>query len=327
MGCGKARTVAQYRCFRNTDPPKLVEVWNESLTGRGSIRLRHSTPLEHYVFAKPYFDPAGLILAEEDGTCLGFVHAGFGANETESAPAPVTGVTCLLGVRPSHRNRGIGSELLNRSEAYLRGRGARALFAGPTRPCNPFYLGLYGGSDQPGFLLSDSAAEPFFTHRGYGPHQTTLVFQRRLDRPVNVVDGRFHGLRTRYDLRFGPRKDVGSWWQEASLGLIEPFDFVLVDRLTDRVSARASVWEMEGFSWRWNQPSCGITEVLIPPELRRHGLAKFLVTNVLRYLQEQFFSTVEVQARTENEAAIKLFQGLGFEQVDTGRSYRRAVEA
>jgi ribosomal protein S18 acetylase RimI-like enzyme len=296
--------VAQYRGFRNTDPPRLVEVWNEAFTGRGSIRLRNSSPLEQYVFAKPYFDPAGLILAEEDGACVGFVHAGFGANETGTAPAPACGVTCILGVRPSHRRRGIGSELLHRSEAYLRDRGAQALYAGPIRPRDPFYLGLYGGSDVPGYLTSDTAAEPFFTRHGYRPYQKCLVFQRRLDKPVNVVDGRFPVVRNRYDLQLGPRKEVGSWWQEASLGLIEPFDFVLAEKLTGRVAAQASVWEMEGFSWRWNQPSCGLSEISVRSDLLRQGLAKFLLTSVVRYLQEQFFGLVEIHVREENEPAL-----------------------
>jgi ribosomal protein S18 acetylase RimI-like enzyme len=316
--------VAQYRSFRNIDSPRLVEIWNEAFSGRGAIRLRHSSPLENYVFSKPYFDPAGLLIAEDEGACVGFVHAGFGANETETAPALASGVTCLLGVRPSHRRRGIGSELLRLSEAYLHRKGAQTLFAGPMRPCNPFYLGLYGGSDQPGFLASDAMAGPFLTRHGYRPYQTCVVFQRRLDRPVNVVDGRFPGLRNRFELRLGPRKGVGTWWQEASLGLIEPFDFVLADKATGAVAGQASVWEMEGFSWRWNQPSCGICDLAVRADLRRQGIAKFLLSNVLRYLQEQFFSIVEVQGREENEPAVRLFRGLGFESVDTGMAYRKA---
>src|SRR5262249_37521350 len=132
-----------------------MAVWNEALTGRGAVRMRNSSPLERHAFAKPYFDPDGLIVAEEDGACVGFAHAGFGANGVESGLDPSAGVICLVAVRASHRRRGIGSELLGRCEAYLRARGATALFAGPLRPADPFYLGMYGGSDLPGFLASD----------------------------------------------------------------------------------------------------------------------------------------------------------------------------
>jgi ribosomal protein S18 acetylase RimI-like enzyme len=315
--------VIEYRGFRNTDPPTLVEIWNEAFSGRGAVRLRHSTPLEHHVFAKPYFDPAGLILAVEDNVGIGFVHAGFSANQTETGLSTAAGVTCILGVRPSRRGQGIGSELLRRSEDYLRGRGAVTLYAGPVRPTDPFYLGLYGGSEAAGFLASDPAAEPFFTQRDYRVCRSSLVFQRRLERPVNVVDGRFPAHRARFDLRILPRKGAGTWWQEATLGLVEPFEFRLEEKPTGKVAAQAAVWEMEGFSWRWNQPSVGLTDLVVSPELRRQGVGKFLLTLVLRYLQEQFFGIVELHVPQENEAAVKLVRSTGFEQVDIGQLFVR----
>src|SRR5205085_1341627 len=143
------------------------------------------------VFAKPYFDPEGLILAVEDKARVGFVHAGFGPNQKETALSYASGVICLLGVRPSHRDKGIGSELLDRGVAYLRGKGARTIYAGQLRPLTPFYLGLYGGSDLPGFLASDEAAAPFLEYAGYRASATCLVLQRRLDQALNVVDVRF----------------------------------------------------------------------------------------------------------------------------------------
>jgi ribosomal protein S18 acetylase RimI-like enzyme len=313
--------VAHYRSFRNDDAPALAEIWNEAFAGRGAVRLRTSSPLERYVFAKPYFDPDGLILAEESGLRVGFAHAGFGANAAETALSYADGVTCLVGVRPAFQRRGIGTELLHRCEAYLRGRGAQTLHAGPLRPLDPFYLGLYGGSELPGFLASDPAAEPFLKRHGYQVSQTCLVLQRPLDQPLKVADARFAAHRRRFDVRVGPRKGVGSWWQECVLGLIEPLDFVLEEKPGATVAGRAVVWEMEGFSWRWNQPAVGILELEVRPDLRRQGLGKFLVAHILRYLQDQFFGLVEVQVREGQEAPLHLYQGLGFEQVDTGRSY------
>jgi ribosomal protein S18 acetylase RimI-like enzyme len=319
--------VVNYRSFRNTDPPLLVDIWNDAMNGRGAVHLRHSTPLEHHVFAKPYFDPSGLIVAEEDGLGLGFVHAGFGANDTETAPSISSGVTCMLLVRPAQRRRRIGSELLRRSEDYLRSRGANTLYAGPVRPFNPFYLGLYGGSELPGFLASDPMADPFFTHHGYQVFQTSLVLQRPLNRPTNVVDGRFGAFRNRFDLRITPRHESGTWWQEASLGLVEPFDFRLEEKKGGELAAQTSVWEMEGFSCRWNHPAVGLTDVTVRPDLRRQGLGKFMLAQILRYLQEQFFGLVEVHVLEQNGSAVRLFRAVGFEQVDLGRAYRKGDSA
>jgi len=315
--------VVQYRSFRNTDPPGLVEIWNDSYTGRGAARLRHSSLLERHAFAKPYFDPAGLIVAEEDGRLLGFVHAAFGPNQRETVVSKGNGIICALAVRESLRHRGIGSELLNRGEAYLKERGAQALSAGMMRPLTPFYFGIYGGADLPGILDSDQAAGPFLQKRGYRPYDTTVILQRQLEQPVNVVDGRFANLRRRFDVRILPRIAVGTWWQECVLGLIEPVEFRLEEKLTGKPIARATAWEMEAFSCTWNQPSVGLLDVQVRDDLRRQGLGKFLMAQVLRYLQDQYFGLTEIHTLDQNTSAIGLFKSVGFEQVDVGRMYQK----
>ena len=49
-----------FRRFRNTDPPALADVWNESHTARGAYPLRTPSLLERWVLSKSYFDPDGL---------------------------------------------------------------------------------------------------------------------------------------------------------------------------------------------------------------------------------------------------------------------------
>jgi ribosomal protein S18 acetylase RimI-like enzyme len=314
--------VVQYRTFLNTDPPGLAEVWNEAFTGRGAAQLRNSAPLERHAFAKPYFDPKGLFVALEDDVRIGFAHAGFGPNNAETAISHAAGVTCIIGVRPQYRHQGVGSELLNRCEDYLRKGGAQTIYCGAVRPLNPFYFGIYGGSDQPGFLASDEAAAPFLEYNGYRAWDTCLVFQRRLDQPVNVVDGRFSALRRKYSMRVLPRVSIGTWWQECVLGTLEPLEFRLEEAVSNRVVARAEAWEMEGFSWRWGIPAAGITMLQVREDLRRQGIAKFLMAQILRYLQEQYFGIVEIQSMERNQPAVKLIKSCGFEQVDFGRMYK-----
>jgi len=315
--------VVQYRTFRNDDPPRLAQVWNAAFTGRGSVQLRHSSPLEHHVFAKPYFDPAGLILALDGATPVGFAHAGFGPTSDGSQLSTDQGVLCMIGVIPSHRRRGIGSELLRRCEDYLRGRGAVELLAGGMPPLNPFYLGIYGGSDSPGFLLSDAAAEPFLARHGYRAQDVCHVFHCRLSHAYNVVDARFANLRNRFDIRAQARGRPASWWQAAILGPLEMLEFAVEDKTTHEIAGRVSVWEMEGFSHRWNESALGLVDVEVQEGMRRQGLAKYLLSQALRYLRDQYFTLAELQVPESNEAGRRLCQSLGFKQVDTGRMYRK----
>jgi ribosomal protein S18 acetylase RimI-like enzyme len=315
--------VVHYRHFRNDDPPGLVDIWNAAFTGRGAVIMRHSSPLERGAFSKPYFDPAGLIVALEDGNRVGFAHAGFGANETESAISNRVGVTCAIGVIPSHQRRGIGTELLRRAEDYLRGQGAKSICAGAVHPLNPFYFGLYGGSEQPGFLDSDGATARFLEARGYRGGNTALVFQRHLDKPLNVADGRFPGLRRRFRLEAAPWVRAGTWWKECVLGSVEPIEFRMQDAATGQAVARAKIWEMEGFSWRWGLPSVGLLDLFVEENVRRQGLGKLLLLSIMQYLQDQYFGLIEAQTLAGNLATLGLYRCLGFEQVDAGRVYRK----
>jgi ribosomal protein S18 acetylase RimI-like enzyme len=316
--------VIHYRSFRNGDPPGLVDVWNATFTGRGAVRLQGSTWIEYFLFSKPYFDPAGLVLALADGQIVGFTLAGFGPDETESALEPRTGVVCLLGVAPTHRRQGVGSELLRQAEAHLRARGSQDVYAGPMYPLNPFGFGLYGGSQSPGFLDSDAEARPFLERHGYAAEDTCLAFQRPLQKPLDVADGRFAAHRLRYEVHAGPFRGT-TWWQECMLGPVELHEYRLQDKLTGRTAARALIWEMETYAARWNEHAIGITDLFVVPELRRQGLAKFLLVQLLRYLADQFFTVVEVQSRADNDATIGLFRGLGFEQVDAGHIFKKLV--
>src|SRR5262249_27072842 len=160
-----------------------------------------------------------------------------------------------------YRRRGVGTELLRRSEAYLAGRGAATIHAGPMRPNNPFYLGLYGGSDSAGFLVSDADAEPFLLRPGYLRTDGCRVHTRRLDDPVNVTDPRCLAIRRLYELVAQPRRGTASWWQEAVLGPIELLDVLLRDKAGGEVAARAAAWEMLGFCQRWGAPAVGITDL------------------------------------------------------------------
>jgi ribosomal protein S18 acetylase RimI-like enzyme len=315
--------VVAYRSFRNTDPPHLVEIWNESFTSRGIARLRHSSVLERHVFSRPYFDPHGLIVAEENGKPVGFVHSGFGPNQRETLLSRGQGVTAVIAVRPGHQRRGIGSELLRRGEDYLRQRGAQTLFAGLMKPLTPFYFGVYGGSDLAGMLVSEKAAAPFLELHSYRPWQTTLLFQRLLDKPITIADARFSALRRRFDVRIIPRIPLGTWWQECVLGLVEPVEFRLEEKAGAKLAARVLGWEMESFSWSWNVPAVGLIDIAVREDLRRQGLAKFLMTQILRYLQDQYFGLVEIHAPEADRPLVNLYRSVGFEQADAGRIYRK----
>jgi ribosomal protein S18 acetylase RimI-like enzyme len=211
---------------------------------------------------------------------------------------------------------------LRRCEGYLRAAGAAELHAGPLAPRNPFTFGIYGGSGSAGFLDSDTDARPFLERHGYRPEAARVVLQRPLEGPPAVADGRFSEYRQRFEIHAGPRHGL-SWWEESVLGPVELHEFRLVEKGGQRSAARATLWEMEPYNARWGQHAVGLAELETAPELRRQGLAKFLLAQLMLHLHEQFFTLLEAQAPEGDVAALGLFQKLGFQQVDVGRAFRR----
>jgi ribosomal protein S18 acetylase RimI-like enzyme len=315
----------QLRRFRNDDPPRIAEVWNDALTGRGTVPLSSLGFYERCVLSKPYFDPEGLVIAEEGGEAIGFVHAGFGPTADETAVDRTAGVVSSIAVKRKHQRRGVGSQLLAAAENYLRDRGTQSARAGPRWPRCPFYFGLYGGSGMPGFLDSDPAAAPFFRRGFFSPAGETVVLQRLLEVPFPPADPRFAAIRRRFDIRLLPQSSIGTWWQECVFGTVEPVEFRLEEKANGMPAARAVLWEMEGYSGRWGRPAAGLIDVQVRGEVRREGMARFLLTQIMRRLQEEYFGIVEAQAAADNAPALALLAALGFEPVDTGRVFQKEL--
>ncbi|MCZ2340337.1 MAG: GNAT family N-acetyltransferase [Bacteroidales bacterium] len=322
----KGAVVIVYRRFRNTDPPGLLSVWNDTLTGRSAYPLRTPALLERWIFSKPYFEHDALIVAEHSGThqIVGWALAGFGPNADHTALNRELGVVCCVLVSPLYRRQGVGRELLCRAEEFLTERGAQEVVVGAMTPNNPYLFGLYGGTNSPGILASDTLADPFLRALGYAPAESRLVFQRKLDEPLTLADPRFAAVRRRYTPQHLLREaTASSWWIECVWGTLEPSEVRLVDKQTQAVVARAIVWELDGFSWRWGYPSAGIYDVLVRADIRRQGLAKLMLQDIHHILEEQYFGLAELHAPADEPAAQGMARALGFQQVDTGSVYRR----
>ena len=117
-----------YRTFRNADPPVLSSLWRSRAGQPGLLQPVSPDLLEQLVFAKLYFDYAGLVLAYDDGQPVGFAHAGFGPNAAANWICTDVGVTCMVLVRPDCAEAEVAAGLLDRCEDYLRRRGATVFY-------------------------------------------------------------------------------------------------------------------------------------------------------------------------------------------------------
>lgn len=313
----------RYRAFRNDDPPALAEIWRSQPIDRGRLRSMSAALFEQYVLSKPYFDNAGLIVAVDDDRPIGFAHAGFGPAESGERLCTRFGSTCLVMVRTEYRRQGIGSALLGRCEAYLRERGTEVMYGGGIAPFHGFYLGLCGGSELPGVLDSDVAAQRLFQAHGYREVDRVHVLEREIAGYRPPVDRTQLQIRRRSVIEVTIDPPPAHWWEACAWSGLDQNRYELTLRDAAGVAASAHTWSLEPLSSSWGVQAAGIIALDVAASSRRQGIATYLLGDIMRQLAAQGVGLVQVQTMGHNQPALKLYEKLGFQLVNQGAVYRK----
>jgi ribosomal protein S18 acetylase RimI-like enzyme len=313
------------RPFRNGDPPALAGLWNRALPERGVVRPLGPHEFDALVLCRVGFDPEGLIVAEDGGRVVGFAHAGFGPDSPPGPPQRLDrelGTIAMLAVEPGPDEPAVGRGLLAEAEGYLERRGARVIYAGGQTPLDPFYRGVYGGSEWAGILESHDAFRRAATAAGYDPVSTTILLDLDVA-GVEVRDPRAPLLRRLARIEVEEDAAPADWWEATSLGQSSIVRFRLVSKADDAVLARASAWDMAAFGRIDGRARTGVYDLAVEPQHRRKGYGRHLVAEILRKVKDQWGEIVSVQTRSGNEPALGLYRSMGFRAVDSAILYRR----
>lgn len=314
-----------YRHFRNADPPHVVRLWNTSGLGRGAAQSVSCDEFDSLVIAQPYFDPAGVILAvTDDDKVVGYAHAGFGADETKSQLSKKTGVICAVIVDSAYRRQGIGRELVRRAEEYLRQAGAETIFAGGADPRDPFYCGLYGGSEPAGFLESDPNAAPFIQSLQYIPVERHLVFQRRLGPGgPEVMCVRMLNAKRQSRLAAAAAYEPKDWWWSTRIGRLDSMHLGLLPKAGGSLMAKVCVVGLDLYMSSWKVRAIGICDLQVNEPQRRRGYGQLLLDEVCRRVREDMIQLAEAHAVETDSASVAVLKSAGFTQVDAGVVFRK----
>ena len=315
-----------YRKFRNTDPPAIAALWQSREGQPGPYQPVSPDLLEQLVFAKRYFDYAGLILAHDDGRLVGFAHAGFGPNAEETDLSTDCGTTCLMLTAPGPSEAEAAVGLLEQCEHYLRRRGARVLCGGGLDPLCPFYLGLYGGSEMPGILDSDAVVRQAFAARGYQETERAIVLSRTLEGFEALIDRRQMQARRQMLVEVTVDAPTHTWWEATTLGEFDLTRFDLVPRAGGKAVATVVFRGLEPAGTTAFGRAVGLLSLSVDIAYRRRGLALFLVNEAFRQFIRQGVMQVEVQVRESDVIATSIFQKLGFQETGRGGEWRKIVD-
>ena len=312
----------QYRPFLNTDPTLIVDIWRHQPPFRHQFSALTRSILDQHVFAKTYFDRFGLIVAvtESAGETkpLGFVHAGFAPNDELSDLDLTSGIISQLKVVPGEFADEVGQGLLKNAMEYLKRRGATMAHVGSKFPRAPFYLGLYGGSRVPGVMQEDKATINALTEFGFSTDETVLVMERALTGFRTSIDRAQMVLRRQFQIKAIADPIENSWWESCTLGLAERDRFTVSKKQKSECSGGVTFWDIQPLASEWGVTCRGMYDLEVAPELRRKGMATFLVGESLRHLMLQGIGRVQVQVEESDTPSVGVFRKLGFEPVTQG---------
>ncbi len=316
----------RFRSFRNSDPPALVKLWNQAVPGFGCVRPLRVHELDMHAFGTVNFDAAGLIVAEEDDRIMGFVHAGFGPDLPIELTRPFElgrdmGTIAMLVVDPGADSPALVSGLIDAAHSYLRAGGARVLYGGGTFPLNPFYWGLYGGSEGVGVLSSDRRFHSALLERHFEPVATTTLLEADLGVP-EPRDLRTPLIRRQSVVEFIDDAMPSHWWQNLALGDFQLMSARLLLKNDKTCVAQAQVWDMSWFGREDGRTRIGLINVDVPVAHRRKGYGRFLITEIFRRARDNMVNTVAVATSDANQPALALYASLGFQPVDQSTLYR-----
>ncbi|TWT62416.1 GNAT family N-acetyltransferase [Rubinisphaera italica] len=316
----------QIRTFRNFDPPELVRLWNSAHQSRGVAAPISADIFDSTVLAHLYFDPAGMIVAQQGQNLVGFVHVGFCSNETRTALDHTQAVICAIVVDPQHQHEDIGTQLLSAARDYAQTSGATILFAGPSPNRDPFYSGIYGGSRPSGFLASQPSLDGFLLQNGFEAFERHGIFQKDLQNTREPINFRLSTIRRKTELRLIEDEQTDDWWWNVRRARFDMLRFEMLPKnQLEPIVAAITVYGLDFYISNWNHRAVGMLDLFVMEDHRRKGYGQALLVEVGRRLKDEMITLLEIHAPLENEAMVKLIEGAGFTQIDTGIVYRQKL--
>jgi hypothetical protein len=224
----------------------------------------------------------------------------------------------MLMVAHHEQRAHIAEGLLERSEAYLRARGAETVFGGGSTSVAPFYAGLYGGCSVPGILENDRQMVELYRSRGYVETARRLILQRAVVGFRPVMDRQ--QIQLRRSLVVEPVSDPPSrtWWEACTEGQTDRYAYNTRPRNGGEIVATAVYWDMEPLASSWGVHARGLTRLDLPfdSDPEREALAILLLGETLRLLVLDGVTLVEVHVPETDQPMRQLFGKLGFQCIE-----------
>lgn len=274
--------------------------------------------LEAQVFAKPYFQPQNLLVAEADGKIVGMAHVVPEGPLVESDGRGETANIPLILAANIPEATQVEDLLVDRAEEIARESGAKLLLLGGTSEPGPYYYGLSKVSCNRGALASDTRLMELAQRHEFSPSTCWKVYSRALRGFRPPVDRNQIAARRSLNVQREDDPPFASYREACIFMHYHLTRYALVQKAGGQELTRLTVAQLEAYSHLRGVRMSGIVD-LHQLEACTQVHAQFFLAETLRQLGEEGTAVVETQVNSSHDMLISVVEALGFEAYDEVR--------
>jgi hypothetical protein len=314
-----------------------------------------SIHFESCVLSKPFFIADDLLIIEDEEQPIGFAHVAYGANSNYDAVDLNAGILAACYIAPC-ANEDLAADLLL-TEALKRfdAVGCPSVISIGAEWRNAFYIGIAPGDALMGVPARDWRLQQWLVAGGFHPMRPTEVWELDLNSFRAPMDrGQIAVKRTASVGKVLDDAD-SNWWHAVTMGHTEQISFQLFSRMQSNYIEEASLWYTDPvisglrshIARLWLVPLAishpptenlaekkphadsqpATTAISREQQCRERTEANdrrvYLLSETMRQLQLERFSTVRTVASADQQQSISILQRLGFHSVEPGLIFER----
>jgi GNAT superfamily N-acetyltransferase len=318
-------TLWRLRPFLNTDTPALARIWAEHHSlfchpSECSVGL-----WDQCILCKPYFSFDDLVLAvDPQGVAQGLIHFGVALAEGGNEVSTECGMIHCLCIVPHEKEQEIARHLLQQAIEGLKGRGLSRCLAVGSPTGSTFYLGVAEGDNLIGVPSGDHRAQQWLQDGGFRQHAPTECWAMSLDTFRPPMDRTQISIRRNCTISRILDDYPSNWWLSNMLGHCEQTRFHLRSRGPDQIEMEIMLWApdtsirgVDSSIVRFQLPS-------IPNDDENRERLVYLIAESLRQLQSERKRRIHVVTLSDDLAASRVLQRLGFRSAMHGMVFERS---
>jgi ribosomal protein S18 acetylase RimI-like enzyme len=320
--------VRTIRPFLNTDTPSLAQLWSEHHSSYSPLSQCPVNVWDQCILSKPFFRRENLLLSfDANRRPLGFIHFGFGSNAGGTRISDSQAIIHKICVKPHSEEGSIASELIAKALASLEEMGAVDCTALGTTDRNAFYVGISEGDNLMGVLARDIRTQHWLANAGFQPVRPTECWEVSLPSFRPPMDRLQIQVRRTCTVGRLIDEDARQWWVSSVLGHCEQVRFNLVLRTPARVEGELMFWFPDPTISGVDSQVVRLWLPAVPPTEDARERFIYLMAESLRQLQQERKQVVRTFASADQQPTVTLLQRLGFQSVEHGVIFAKALRS